>query len=257
MVTETQAVANRRNAQSSTGPRTEAGKSRASRNAVTLGIYSAGDFVRPEDADVYHLFCEGFQKSLRPKGALEQTLAAEIIHAACVSAAAPPSNPKCSTNPCSIPPAPQPAHHRPRPGRSPAPDATRHRQLRRLQTDRQLRVECLSPDFDQTKLGGLASMKAMQSTLAIKQRLDGPDAMSQIIRATTPPALSIPATKRTQSATPTSPDSTRATAPVVPARNTNDAAARAPPRSFKPPPDHGTRNVILSFAASIFKPSTP
>src|SRR5258707_9593779 len=82
MATEAQAAANRRNAQSSTGPRSEAGKSRASRNALTFGIYSAGDFVRPEDADVYLLFCEGFHNSLRPEGALEQTLAAEIIHAA-------------------------------------------------------------------------------------------------------------------------------------------------------------------------------
>jgi hypothetical protein len=71
-------------------------------------------------------------------------------------------------------------------------------ELRRLQTDRQLRVECLSPDFDLNKLGGLASMKDMQSTLANKQKLDGGDAMAQIIRATTPPE-STP-TKRTQSA---------------------------------------------------------
>ena len=43
MATEAQTAANRRNAESSTGPRTKEGKSRSSRNAVTFGIYSAAD----------------------------------------------------------------------------------------------------------------------------------------------------------------------------------------------------------------------
>ncbi len=197
MATEAQAAANRRNAQSSTGPRTEAGKSRASRNAVTFGIYSAGDFVRPEDSDVYDLFCESFQQSLRPEGALEQTLAAEIIHAAWRLR-------RCSTleselqNEPMLDPADAPAL---RPVDRARAEAQRHMlrataELRRLQTDRQLRVECLHPDFDQTKLGGLADIKTTQSTLAARQKLDGTDTMAQIIRATNPP------TKRTQSAPP-------------------------------------------------------
>jgi hypothetical protein len=82
MATEAQTAANRRNAESSTGPRTEEGKSRSSRNAVTFGIYSAADFVLPEDNGLYHRFCENFQKELSPKGPIEQTLAAEIVHAA-------------------------------------------------------------------------------------------------------------------------------------------------------------------------------
>ena len=82
MATEAQIAANRRNAESSTGPRTEEGKSRASRNAVTFGIYSAAGFVLPEDNRLYHHFCENFQKELSPKGPFEQTLAAEIVHAA-------------------------------------------------------------------------------------------------------------------------------------------------------------------------------
>jgi hypothetical protein len=197
MATEAQAAANRRNAQSSTGPRTEAGKSRASRNAVTFGIYSAGDFVRPEDSDVYDLFCESFQQSLRPEGALEQTLAAEIIHAAWRLR-------RCSTleselqNEPMLDPANAPAHRtidRAR-GEAQRQMLRATAELRRLQTDRQLRLECLHPTFDQTRLGGLADMKAMQSTLAARQKLDGADTMAQIIRATNPP------TKRTQSAQP-------------------------------------------------------
>src|ERR1700722_854511 len=82
MATEAQTAANPRNAESSTGPRTKEGKSRSARNAVTFGIYSAADFVLPEDNRLYHLFCENFQKDLSPEGPFEQTLAAEIVHAA-------------------------------------------------------------------------------------------------------------------------------------------------------------------------------
>ncbi len=201
MATEAQLAANRRNAQSSTGPRTEAGKSRASRNAVTFGIYSAGDYVRPEDSDVYPLFCESFQKSLRPKGALEQTLAAEIIHAAWRLR-------RCSTleselqNEPMLDSADAPTHRTIDRARAEAQRQMLRAtaELRRLQTDRQLRVECLHPDFDLTKLGGLASIKDMQSTLAIKQKLDGADTMAQIIRATAPPRPIPAVTKQTQSA---------------------------------------------------------
>jgi SEC-C motif len=82
MATDAQISANRNNAQASTGPATADGKSRISRNAVSFGLYSSGDFVRPEERDQYSEFCAGFQTDLAPDGAIEQTLAAEIIHAA-------------------------------------------------------------------------------------------------------------------------------------------------------------------------------
>jgi hypothetical protein len=192
MATEAQSAANRHNAQSSTGPRTEAGKSRASRNALTFGIYSASDFVRPEDSGVYPLFCESFHKSLRPKGALEQTLAAEIIHAAWRLRRCSALESEMENDPLLDPV---------RTVDRARGEAQRHMlrataELRRLQTERQLRLECLSPGFDLNKVGGLASMKDMQSTLAIKQKLDGADAMPQIA----PSASEAVVTKRTQSA---------------------------------------------------------
>ena len=82
MATEAQIEANRTNAQSSTGPTSAAGLSRVSRNAVASGLYSSGDFVRPEEHDIYAEFCAGFQTDLAPHGAIEHTLSAEIIHAA-------------------------------------------------------------------------------------------------------------------------------------------------------------------------------
>ncbi len=82
MSTETQIAANRRNAEASTGPRTAEGKARVSRNSTTFGLYSAGDVVRPEEESLYQAFCEDFQQQLAPQGAMETTLAAEIVHAA-------------------------------------------------------------------------------------------------------------------------------------------------------------------------------
>jgi SEC-C motif len=82
MSTEAQIAANRRNAEASTGPRTAEGKARVSHNATTFGLYSAGDVVRPEEESLYQALCEDFRKDLAPQGAMETTLAAEIIHAA-------------------------------------------------------------------------------------------------------------------------------------------------------------------------------
>jgi SEC-C motif len=82
MSTEAQIAANRRNAEASTGPRTAEGKARVSHNATAFGLYSAGDVVRPGEESLYQAFCEDFQTELAPQGAMETTLAAEIIHAA-------------------------------------------------------------------------------------------------------------------------------------------------------------------------------
>jgi hypothetical protein len=82
MSTEAQIAANRRNAEASTGPRSVEGKTRVSRNSTTFGLYSVGDVVRPGEESLYQTFCEDFQNELAPRGAMETTLAAEIIHAA-------------------------------------------------------------------------------------------------------------------------------------------------------------------------------
>ena len=82
MATEAQIAANRRNAQASTGPRTPEGKAASSRNATTLGLYSHAGYVRPDETDLYLEFCAGYQHALAPEGAIEHTLAAEIMHAA-------------------------------------------------------------------------------------------------------------------------------------------------------------------------------
>jgi uncharacterized protein YchJ len=82
MATPAQTIANRSNALASTGPATVEGKSRSSRNSITSGLFSATDFVRPGEQEIYTEFCDAYQSDLSPDGAIEHTLAAEIVHAA-------------------------------------------------------------------------------------------------------------------------------------------------------------------------------
>jgi len=82
MATDAQLTANRTNSVASTGPATHQGKAAASRNAVSHGLFSKGDFVHPEEVADYAQFCDEFRADLVPLGAVEQTFVAEIIHAA-------------------------------------------------------------------------------------------------------------------------------------------------------------------------------
>jgi hypothetical protein len=82
MATQSQLIANRSNAQASTGPVTAEGKSRVSRNAITSGLFSSTDFVLPDEVEIYNEFRAAYEADLAPVGAIEHTYAAEIIHAA-------------------------------------------------------------------------------------------------------------------------------------------------------------------------------
>ena len=79
MATEAQIAANRINAQASTGPRTPEGK--ASKNAVSSGLFAARDFVRPEEATDYYQLHEALWEELHPSTLMENTQTAEIITA--------------------------------------------------------------------------------------------------------------------------------------------------------------------------------
>jgi hypothetical protein len=81
MSTDAKIQANRQNAQQSTGPQTESGKSAASRNALTLGLYTRVDYVKPDERDIYKEFCETLYTELSPEGLLEETFATEITGA--------------------------------------------------------------------------------------------------------------------------------------------------------------------------------
>ena len=81
MATIAQFIANLQNAQSSTGPRTESGKAKSSRNALTMGLYTRTDYVKPDERDIYKEFCDTMRLELIPEKLLEQTLVSEITGA--------------------------------------------------------------------------------------------------------------------------------------------------------------------------------
>jgi hypothetical protein len=79
--------ANRRNAARSTGPRTEAGKERASRNAVTHGLFCTGTgrafYIPPgEDREQFLLFERAMVRSLRPLDFVQRELALQAARMA-------------------------------------------------------------------------------------------------------------------------------------------------------------------------------
>jgi len=81
MTTDSRLHANRQNATHSTGPLTEAGKAASSRNALTMGLYTRSDYVKPEERDLYKEFCETMYDQLNPAGLLEESFVSEITGA--------------------------------------------------------------------------------------------------------------------------------------------------------------------------------
>ena len=65
----------------STGPKTEAGKAKSSRNAIRTGLYAARDFVRPDEEEEYAQTLIKLMDELTPDNTVEQTFATEIMGA--------------------------------------------------------------------------------------------------------------------------------------------------------------------------------
>src|ERR1700709_2613970 len=68
MISEKQQEANRRNAQLSTGPRTEAGKNRASQNARRDFLTGQVDIMTDEDQIAFNAFSIRLTKAYDPQG---------------------------------------------------------------------------------------------------------------------------------------------------------------------------------------------
>src|ERR1017187_1237975 len=81
MATQAQIDANLRNAQHSTGPKTEAGKANSSRNAIRFGLFSTNNCVLPGEEDIYDHLCHSLWDELAPVGAIEEVTAAEYVRA--------------------------------------------------------------------------------------------------------------------------------------------------------------------------------
>jgi hypothetical protein len=72
MATDAQIEANRLNARRSTGPRSDAGKANASRNATKCGIFSRHVLLPGEDEEEFNAFRDGLLARLAPADALER-----------------------------------------------------------------------------------------------------------------------------------------------------------------------------------------
>jgi len=79
MASVAQIQANRLNARKSTGPRTTAGKERASRNALKHGLLAREAVIRGEDPEEFELYREQMLEDLAPAGAVEAMLAERVV----------------------------------------------------------------------------------------------------------------------------------------------------------------------------------
>ena len=63
------------------GPRTPEGRAISSRNAITFGLYATRDFIRPSEESNYRDLAEQLRSELAPVGLLENNLVDEIRRA--------------------------------------------------------------------------------------------------------------------------------------------------------------------------------
>jgi len=79
MATESQMLANRRNAQKSTGPRTIQGRAAVSQNAVKHGLLTRQNVISSESQADFDLYREQMLAELAPAGPMESMLAERIV----------------------------------------------------------------------------------------------------------------------------------------------------------------------------------
>jgi hypothetical protein len=82
MASIAQTVANRSNAQKSTGPRTPEGKAIVAQNAVRHGLTAQRVIVKGEDPGKFALYREGMLEDLEPMGSVEALLAERVVNLA-------------------------------------------------------------------------------------------------------------------------------------------------------------------------------
>ncbi len=79
MATEAQKLANRRNAQKSTGPRTSEGKAAVSQNAIQHGLLTRQNVISSESQADFDLYREQMLGELAPASPMESMLAERIV----------------------------------------------------------------------------------------------------------------------------------------------------------------------------------
>ncbi len=79
MATKAQIAANRRNAEKSTGPRTDEGKEAVAQNAVKHGLSGRLDVIKGEDQAEFDRHREALLAELQPRGVVESLLAERAV----------------------------------------------------------------------------------------------------------------------------------------------------------------------------------
>jgi len=79
MATQAQILANRRNSEKSTGPRTAEGKATVAKNATKHGLFARMDVVISENQADFDAFRDDMLAELAPAGTMESILAARIV----------------------------------------------------------------------------------------------------------------------------------------------------------------------------------
>jgi hypothetical protein len=79
MSTESQILANRRNALKSTGPRTNEGKAAVSQNAVKHGLLTRRDVISSESQADFNLYRDQLLAELAPASPMESMLAERVV----------------------------------------------------------------------------------------------------------------------------------------------------------------------------------
>jgi hypothetical protein len=79
MASEAQVLANRSNAQKSTGPRTPEGKATVSQNAVKHGLLAAQAVIKGEDPGEFEFYRDQMLGELAPVGQMESVLAERVV----------------------------------------------------------------------------------------------------------------------------------------------------------------------------------
>ena len=82
MSTQAQIDANRRNAQKSTGPKTEEGKATVARNAIKHGLFCQHLILPGESEEELETLRQGIYKRLRPADELEKLYVERVVMAA-------------------------------------------------------------------------------------------------------------------------------------------------------------------------------
>ena len=82
-ISDLQLIANRENAQHSTGPRTPEGKKRSSLNALRHGLTGQVVVMPSEDLQAYNAFLDRYIKGLNPKNEPEEQLAFDMANSTC------------------------------------------------------------------------------------------------------------------------------------------------------------------------------